>query len=191
MTKPKDTRKSRWSLSGPVAMGVGLFIQAALSLNIFMAGLNWTGWQYWAAVGQALVGLVLILLLARRFPVVVLVVPIVSILVWQALWNAAMSERYEPRECTAAEEATLRELTPPDATLVDVVGQYDRCFATITSRRSADEVRTQYDREFVDHGWAQVDSGNPYATAAVRDELRVNVEALPEGNEFFIDLGPR
>lgn len=190
VVKPNEAKKSRWPSLGLVALVVGIPIQAVLSFMIFMGGLNWTGWQYLAAVGQALVGLVLIVLLARRFPVVVLVVPIVSFLVWQALWNAAMREGHNPRACTATEEAALRELTPPDAILLELRGDNDRCFTGVTTTRPAEEVRAQFEQEFVAHGWERVPNDYPYATSAVRDEFRVDVDATPDG-DVFINLSPR
>lgn len=189
MGRPSEAKESRRRILRLVATVVGIVIQVPLTFMILMGGLNWTGWRYTVAVAQGLVGLVIIAVFARRFPVVALVVPVVSYLLWTSLWTAGMSEGHNPRACTASEEAMLRELTPPEATLGEVRGDNDRCFAIITTPRSGDELRAQYDLEFVEHGWEKVSVDYPYGTAAVRDGLRVYVEALPEkGETFMIDL---
>ena len=97
MGRPSEAKESRRRILGLVATVVGIVIQVPLTFMILMGGLNWTGWRYTVAVAQGLVGLVIIAVFARRFPVVALVVPVVSYLLWTSLWTAGMSEGHNPR----------------------------------------------------------------------------------------------
>ena len=45
---------------------------------LFIAGLYWSGWDHWLALGQAALGLILILMLARRYPLLAVTIPVVS-----------------------------------------------------------------------------------------------------------------
>lgn len=82
----------------------------------------------------------------------------------------------------------LRELTPTETTLADLQGNNDRCFGTVTSDGSADEVRAQFDREFADDLWEKAPN-DPYGRAAVRDGLRIDVESQAD-EAFLIQVRP-
>ena len=54
---------------------------------IFVAGAHWAGWTHWLALGQAVLSLILILVLARRYPLLAVGFPVVSFILAFVLWN--------------------------------------------------------------------------------------------------------
>lgn len=185
-SRPTDSR-------GLTFMVAGVFLQLLVLLWTFMMGLNWTGWDFNAAVGQAIAGLVLVVLVGRWRPALALVVPLISAVLTIGLVNAHiahLNEGHNFRACTATEETVLHDLTPPEEVLTDLRGNNDSCSAMITTSRSADEVLAQYDMVFADHGWEKVPTELTLGTAAARDGWRVDVDATP-GETVHITLSPR
>lgn len=82
--QPEDPTSPRSPLWG-VAMIVGILAQLFILYLSFVSGLFVAGWRPWAAIGQAVVGLVLIPLLARRRPWAALVIPVASFLAYLGL----------------------------------------------------------------------------------------------------------
>lgn len=189
MGRPGESKGATHQWLRIVVLVAGIALQLLVLYGTFVMGLMWAGWGYWTAVGQTVAALVVIVWLGRREPVLAVVVPFLSVLLTYGLWTVTTREWRNPRPCTPVEETILRELTPPDATLTDLQGDNDTCSAKVSSTRPADEVRTQFDQVFADHGWQEAPN-DPYGRAAVREGLRVDIEASPDDDFFFIYLRP-
>lgn len=180
-------RKKGWQ----VALATGIVLQLLVLFYTFAVGEGYSEWCLITAVGQAIVGLVVVVWVGWRRPARTLLVPLVSVFLSFGLLFVAPSRYASSRACTSVEESALRELTPPDAVLGNLDGGDYGCSARVTTSRPADEVRAQYDQEFVDHGWEKVTSDDPNGTSAVRDGFRVDVHPVPKIGVVFVDLSPR
>ena len=86
-------------------------VQALLLYRFFVMGLGWGGFWYLANMGQAVAILVLAIVLVRKRPLLVLVLPVVSLVLSQAFLAADPS--LKTTECTAAELSAAAEFAPP------------------------------------------------------------------------------
>lgn len=178
-----------------------LLVAAGLQLLVlfltFIQGLNWSGWVYNTAVGQALVGMVVVFLVGRKRPALAFLVPIVSVVLTFGLHNAENQVTHTPRACTTVEEAAIQELTPPDGQITELVGYVDACYATVTTAVPSADWRAHYDRELADHGWQKLNPDperDPDGVSAVRDGFHVDVHAEQDENGepvISLRLAPR
>ena len=66
-------------------MIAAMILQLLVLWFTLIGGLNWSGWPHRVAVGQALVGLLMVVWVGRRRPVAALAVPIVSLILTEGI----------------------------------------------------------------------------------------------------------
>jgi hypothetical protein len=138
-------------------------VQVLLLYHFFVTGLGWGGFWYLANLGQAVGLLVLGLALVRKRPLLVLVIPGVSLMLNLAF--QAVDPSLKTTECTVAELSAAAEFPPPPGTpapqfeSVPVEG----CTARFSSTLTGEEVLNHYRLAAKNAGWEVEDPGEVVA----------------------------
>ncbi len=182
-----ETKRQR---RAPVAVLVlAVLAQGGVLLVTFALGLQWDGWTYLAAVVQALLlgVLVVVLTLQRRW--LALAVPLIS-----AALSVGFLAFFVKVEGAAActqdmREATAQSTSPPGVKVSFNGEPGVGCVARFTVPASeTDGVLAHYRRELTRHGWA-ITATEPDALVATRGRIVMNVSALAgEGGLVVMDV---
>ena len=130
-----------------------------LLYRFFVMGLGWGGFWYLANMGQAVAILVLAIVLLRKRPLLVLVLPVVSLVLSQAF--LAVDPSLKTTECTAAELSAAAEFPPP---LGSPAPRFQSepangCMARFSSTLTGEQVVDHYRLAPKKAGWKVEDAG--------------------------------
>lgn len=154
--------------------------QGAVLFLTFVAGLQWDGWTYSAALLQAvLLGGVLLALVSRR-SWLALAVPLISAAISLRLLLLFV-EVEEDAACTSDMREATAQVEPLPGTNATFDGEVvNGCIARFTVPASkTDSVIPHYRREFARNGW-EITAEESDELVATRDRIVMNV-SVPEG----------
>ena len=139
--------------------GVAIAVQVMLLFRSFVMGLGWGGFWWVANLGQAVILLVLALAFFWKRPLLVLLLPVVSLLLMQAFQGADPS--LKTTECTPAELSATAELPPPPESPTPQFQSEPEngCIARFNSTLIGDQILDHYRSAAKDAGWEVQDPG--------------------------------
>ena len=133
--------------------------QVLLLYRFFVMGLGWGGFWYLANMGQAVAILVLAIAFLRKRPLLVLVLPVVSLVLSKAF--LAVDPSLKTTECTAAELSAASELPPPPGSPAPQFQSEpaNGCMARFSSTLTGEQVADHYRLAASKAGWKVEDAG--------------------------------
>ena len=174
----------------PAAVAVGAVLtQGGVFFLTFVAGLQWGGWTYPAAVLQAALAGALVAVLASRRGWLALTVPLTSTALSMALY-AFFVEVESAAACTKDIREAAGQLTPLSGTRPSFHGEpANGCIARFTVPTSATEtVYTHYRREFTGNDW-EIITRDPGPLQATKNGIDINLEvAEGEGGLVVMEV---
>lgn len=174
----------------PAAVAVGAVLaQGGVLFLTFVAGLQWGGWTYLAAVLQAALAGALAAVLASRRRWLALAVPLTSAALSMALY-AFFVEVESAAACTRDIREATGQLTPLPGNRASFHGEpANGCIARFTVPASTTEsVYTNYRREFTENGW-EITTRDSGPLQATKNGIDMNVEvAEGEGGLVVMEV---
>lgn len=151
--------------------------QAAVCLGTFSMGLVWGGVTFAVAMTVSLFGLAAVAVLARRRPPLAFLVPVVSVALSVALYQA--NESYlEATACTDAQLAAVATVDPPPGGRHDFEGEsLNGCIARYRTDLPADSVTAHYRSELRREGWQIRGGAFAEGVAGEKDDIIIDVTA--------------
>ena len=157
---------------------LAVLVQGGVLFLTFVMGLQWGGWTYLAALSQAFLLGVLVVVLALRRRWLAPAVPLLSAALSAGLLTVFVTVE-GVTACTPEMREATAQLTPPLGAEVSFTGEPGvGCVARFTVPASkTGTVLAHYRREFTRHG-CEITAAEPGGLLATRGQLVLNVSAL-------------